>query len=531
MVQLYHRFLVFCMVCIRKFKKILIFILGLVLMLSSMCLQTLAAEQIEYTSPSVIVTELVSGTTIISQDPDMQIAPGGITKIAALYVIAKECFAGNVSLDDTVTITEDMIGTEYGNIPLREGEVFTLEHLIYLFYMDYSNTAAYAAAIHTAGSVDNFIAKMNDAVKSAGCNNTFFTTMNGYYGEEQKTTPADIVAFVKMAIQNSIFKTVFTTANYLVPETNMSISRNLMTTNLSQQKGSKYGSSYCIGGKQGGHDDTGYTSITLSELQNDEDDEENEITEPEMELIVIVAGAPTSAESYADAYNLIEWTFANFSWNTIVYEGEVIERVPVEMASGTDYVVVSSNSDISALIDNAIEITEFDREIIIYPPDEGETYVAPISKGDIMGELTISYKGVVYGRATLVANQDIRLKHWAFFRSEFKVAFKDSGLRWIVIVVCVLLFVYIIYSALFWYKRIKKKRRINTVKKQLITERREGKIYNNTAVIKIEVAADKNQTIDKISEHLDEHVEIGDLSEPDISEIADVINNDNSENN
>ena len=76
---------------------------------------------------SVIVTEIVSGTTIISEQPDLQLPPGGLSRIVALYVVAKECFSGNVSLEDLVTITEDMKGSDKGQIPLKEGEVFTLE--------------------------------------------------------------------------------------------------------------------------------------------------------------------------------------------------------------------------------------------------------------------------------------------------------------------------------------------------------------------------------------------------------------------
>jgi len=519
------------MVCVRKFKKIVIFMVALLMLFSSFSAGALAAEPIEYTSPAVIVTEIVSGTTIISEQPDMPIPPGGITKIAALYVVAKECFSGNVSLDDEITITGEMMGSDNGQIPLKEGEVLTLEDLMYLFYMDYSNTALYAAAIHTAGTIEDFITKMNDAVVAAGCTNTLFNTVTGYYSEGQTTTPEDIVAFVRMAIQNSIFKQVFGAVTYSVPETNMSIGRTIMTGNLVQHANGTYGSSYCVGGKQGGHGDTGYATVTLSELKRPETDgEENK--DPQMELIIVVAGAETSSDSYADAYNLIEWTFENFSWHTIVYEGEAIERVHVDMASGTDYVVVGPSDDISALIDNSVAATEFEREVVIYPPDNGDAYVAPIQRGQVMGELTISHNGIIYGRVQLVANQNIRLQHWAFFKSEFMGSFEASGLKSVVIAICVLFGLYIIYSALFWYKRLSNKRKAKLKKKQIIADRKEGKIvFEPESQTQEEPEISEEEKIEEISEHIDESVEIGEVSEPDISEIADVINSEEETNN
>ena len=41
----------------------------------------------------------------------------------------------------------------------------------------------------------------------------------------------------------------------------------------------------------------------------------------------------------------------------------------------------------------------------------------------------------------------------------------------------------------------------------------------------------EEQKIDEISEHLDETVEVGDMSEPNISEIAEVVSAEDSDNN
>ena len=97
------------MVCNGKFKKILIILCIMAAVISAVPAFALAAAPIETSSPSVIVTELSSDTVLMSENPDMSINPGGLVKIAALYVLARECFRGAVSLSDEITVTQSVM--------------------------------------------------------------------------------------------------------------------------------------------------------------------------------------------------------------------------------------------------------------------------------------------------------------------------------------------------------------------------------------------------------------------------------------
>lgn len=484
------------MVCMRKIKKILTLILTLSLLMSVLSVPAAAVEEIEYTSTSVIVTELVSGTTIISEQPDMKVAPGKIVKMAALYVISKACFNGSVSLEDEITITKDVMTDDNGVLPLKEGETFTLEQLMYLFYMDYSNTALYAAAQYTFGTYEAFISEMNGAMISAGCQNTAINTLTGYYNEEQYTTPEDIVLFLKMAIQNTVFKNVFSAASYVVPENEYTLSRSLVTDNLVQRMGGSYGLSYCTGGKQGGSNSSGYVTVTLSEKSTLETENSEKsaggTADTQMALIVITAGAPDSDTGYKDAYNLIQWTFSNFSWNTVIHKGETVERVPVKMANGTDYVVVGPEENVTVLLDNSITPDDFEKEVYIYPPENGDSYIAPISHGEVLGELTLKYNGEIYGRVPLIANSDIQLKHWEYFKSEVKKSFSESKLAWIVVLFCLMLAAYVAYSVLFFYKRSIDRKKASEIRQNIIKVRRSGGNVESTAAMPKKSASAKD---------------------------------------
>ena len=54
-----------------------------------------------------LLTDFETNHVIASKNADMQLAPASLTKIMTIYVIGKELQAGNISLDDEVTISEN----------------------------------------------------------------------------------------------------------------------------------------------------------------------------------------------------------------------------------------------------------------------------------------------------------------------------------------------------------------------------------------------------------------------------------------
>lgn len=454
------------MVCNGKFKKILIILCIVAAALSAVPAHALAAEPIETSSPSVIVAELSSDTVLMSENPDMSINPGGLVKIAALYVLARECFRGAVSLSDEITVTQSVMAKDSGQIPLKEDEALTLEQLMYLMYMDYSDTAAMAAAVHAAGSVEGFVQKMNEIADESGCADTHFTNVTGADDDSQHTTPSDMLLILENAMQNSVFMDVFTSASYTVGETNKSIARSMGTPNLLQRPGSDYYVRACKGGRLGGFSGKGYATISLSEG-----------ADTGMQLIVITAGGEEYGGSYKDAYGIISWTFDNFSWQTVIKAGDAITRIPIEMGSGTDYVAVGTNKDINVLTDNEISALDFDRQITVYSERDGEKLKAPVKRGEVLGELTLSHGGKVYGTVPLVASRDVDLMRWEYFKSEVRGTIRSSGIIWCIAAIIAMVLAYLVYAVLFWRRQAKLRQESRAAREEMIARRRSAPEY------------------------------------------------------
>lgn len=453
------------MLSIEKIKKTVIFITVTAILFGCLTMGASAVEDIEIQSPSVLVNELSSNAVIMSRDTDTQFKPGSLVRITALYVMAKECFTGTVSLNDTVTITSSDLRGDKGKIPLKEEEEFTFEQLMYMMYMDYSETAASAAASHISGSVEEFVNKMNQTVSELGCTGTSYANITGADNDSQRTTTQDMALILKSAMQNSVFMNIFSAKTYTVKDTNKSIARSFGTPNPLQKPGSSSYVNTCIGGGAGGYSDTGYASVSLSSGKDENS---------QMQLITVVAGAETYNSACAEASALINWTFGNYSWHTIVNKGEAIAKVPVSMGSGTDHVIAGAGDDVVVMLSNDIDASDFTQEVTIYSEKNNKPLTAPVTRGDVLGELSISYNGQYYGSVPIVANKDIKLMRWEYFKNEVKNTLTSSGIIWIIVLVCLMLFAYLVYSALFWYRRYRLKRNFADMQRNAVLKRQQS---------------------------------------------------------
>ena len=447
-----------------------------------------AAEAVELVSPSVIVTELTSGTTLISSEPARRLNPGSIVKVISLYMLCSACFEGDAELRDRVTITESMLHTDSGFLGLKTDEVLKYEDLLYLMFMDYSETAAYAAAIHAAGSAEALVSRMNAFAEECGCENTVFTNITGAYDEAQHTTGEDLVRMIRVASQNSLFMNVFSARTYTVGDTNMAISRVLVTSNQLQRSGSSYFCPECTGGRFGGISD-GYTTISLSQSE-----------ESDMKLIVLVSGALTTDESYSDASKLIRWTFDGFSWRTIVEAGENITQVSVDLGRDTDHVVAVPAHAVSVMLDNDIQVEDFQRDIVIYAADRGVT--APVEKGQLLGEMHLMYRGTEYASVDLVAAKPVELMRLEYLKRLVANTAKDKKVITLLTVLAILLALYLLYAFVYRAYRIGKKGRNAVIKRRLRARRRR----DGGASADEKVPAGEPKVID-IADHLDTEAE------------------------
>lgn len=92
---------------------------------------------------------------------------------------------------------------------LKEGEILTLQELLYGLMLSSGNDAAVALAIYCGGTVEGFAELMNDKARNLGLTGTHFENPNGLDSPGHYSTARDLGILASYAMENPIFyKTV-----------------------------------------------------------------------------------------------------------------------------------------------------------------------------------------------------------------------------------------------------------------------------------------------------------------------------------
>jgi len=144
---------------------------------------------------SAIVFDPDSGEIKFQKNPNVQLAPASITKIATISVALE-----NLKTDQLIEISQKAADQEPNKIVMKAGEKLKLDDLLYGLMMISANDGAYAIAEAIPGGYDKFIEKMNQKVKSLGLTNTNFKNPSGLDDESHYSSAFDIATLTRYAL-------------------------------------------------------------------------------------------------------------------------------------------------------------------------------------------------------------------------------------------------------------------------------------------------------------------------------------------
>ena len=153
-----------------------------------------------------ILFDANSGRVLFEKNADSRSLIASTTKIMTALVVCEQC-----NVLDRMKIPKEAVGIEGSSMYLQEGEVLTIQELLYGLMLRSGNDAAVALAIYCGGTVEGFAELMNDKARRLGLKNTHFENPNGLDSPEHYSTARDLAVLTAYAMQNPIFvKTVST---------------------------------------------------------------------------------------------------------------------------------------------------------------------------------------------------------------------------------------------------------------------------------------------------------------------------------
>lgn len=261
-------------------------------------------KDLRVSAEAACVMDLQSGTVLYDKNMNKKEYPASITKIMTTLVAMD-----NSSLSETVKY-DDRAYTNWesraSNIGIVDGEKLSMEDSLYAIMLASANEVCNGVAIHVAGSIENYVAKMNEKAKELGCKNTHFMNPNGLWNKDHYTSPYDMALIGRAAMQNENFRTIASTKYYDIGKSNKRKYIDPMGNHhkmLNPGNMPQYGYKYCIGGKTGYTDKCRYTLVTFAKKGN-------------MELVCVVMkvdGSPyMDTNAYTDTTRLFNYCFEKY---------------------------------------------------------------------------------------------------------------------------------------------------------------------------------------------------------------------------
>ena len=150
------------------------------------------------------VLDAVSGRILYQKNPEERSLIASTTKIMTALVVCEQC-----NVLDRMRIPREAVGIEGSSMYLKEGEILTLQELLYGLMLSSGNDAAVALAIYCGGTVEGFAEMMNDKARNLGLTGTHFENPNGLDSPGHYSTARDLGVLAAYAMENPVFyKTV-----------------------------------------------------------------------------------------------------------------------------------------------------------------------------------------------------------------------------------------------------------------------------------------------------------------------------------
>ena len=341
-----------------------------------------AEETINISSNNAILINLNDDKVIYEKNPDEKVYIASLTKIMTALVSIE-----NISnFDEKILITSDMINDLSYDLSVagfKSGEVVTYNDLLYGTLLKSGADATQILAISICGSKDEFIKLMNQKAKELNMNNTHFSNTIGIETENHYSTAKDVAILLKYAINNEIFKKIFTTKNYMSTNKKHDMNGPLKMIN-------ENGIDYILGAKTGYTSKAGLCLASIAKYDN-----------VNYLLVTIGADHENKMQHIEDSKNIYEYFFNNFRYKKILSKKDIL--VNLKTIYDEKYTILSKEN-VEVYLNNSIEKNDLEH---VY---DGEKILdKTVKKSDKIGTYYIKKDNEILYSKQITSPVDVKM--------------------------------------------------------------------------------------------------------------------------
>ena len=272
------------------------------------------AQSAHRRSPYVgaISAEAGTGKVLFEDNADAAAYPASVSKLMTLLLVLEDVKAGRYQLGTRVTATEDVYKAEPSVVGIRPKESMTVDDLLVALMVKSANDAAVALGVHSAGSLDAFVARMNARAAEIGMTRTTYYHPNGLPPKKRNGSKGFNVSTcrdqLKLALLLTRMPEVFRYTSVKVGEVTDGRGETLKFVNhnnlmvKNKKKILNPDGSEAVDGLKTGYIDAGGSSIVLTGKRKGK------------RAIVVVLGSSTADERDENAGRLLSDALGALAW-------------------------------------------------------------------------------------------------------------------------------------------------------------------------------------------------------------------------
>ena len=310
--------------------------------------------------------DAVSGRVLFDKNADSRSLIASTTKIMTALVVCEQC---NVLA--RMRIPREAVGIEGSSMYLQEGEVLTIQELLYGMMLSSGNDAAVALAIYCGGTVEGFVELMNDKARLLGLRNTHFENPNGLDSPGHYSSARDLAVLAAYAMENPIFAKTVSAKTVTAGQRYLRNHNKLL---------------WMVDGADGVK--TGFTKAAGRALVSS-------ATRDGRRIIAVTLNAPNDWQEHKA---LLEEGFSRFHVQRIVTAGDLVGPGEVAGGEGPRVEILAGEHFVYALA------PEENPQVVL--PGPGFVY-APVAEGADAGFAYVLIQGKAVGKFPVVYGQTV----------------------------------------------------------------------------------------------------------------------------
>jgi serine-type D-Ala-D-Ala carboxypeptidase (penicillin-binding protein 5/6) len=325
-----------------------------------------------------LLKDFNSNYVIASQKNDMRVEPASLTKIMTAYLSFKALKNRHLSLTQTLPVSEAAWKVEGSKMFIEPNKPVTVDELLHGMIIQSGNDASITLADGIAGTEAQFADMMNKEAVRLGMKNTHYMNATGLPDPQHYTTADDLAILATALIRDfpDQYQRLYSIKEYTYNKISQPNRNRLLWLDPN------------VDGMKTGHTESaGYCLIATSKRDG-------------IRRISVVLGAPSDSARATESQKLLNYGFQYFDSKLIYKQGQSISQIKVW--KGTENQVASTVAD-----DLFVTVPKGDYANVKAVMSSTQPLIAPIKKGQVIGNVKFTLNGKIIEERNLVAAKSI----------------------------------------------------------------------------------------------------------------------------